>query len=159
MWYTPVISWQYNWYFATHQIALATDEVCLCQFALSDDAGCFLMDSFKLYTSKLLLLSLSLFSLTSPNPHVMDNADMMPLVASNQKVCGKWNDLPSEIEFKLITYCYSPLDKQSIAQFGKTTGGESPLFPIICIAHIPRWGTWVLADFMATRCSAISHNR
>lgn len=30
----------------------------------------------------------------------MDDADTMPLVASKKKVCGKWNDLPSEIEFK-----------------------------------------------------------
>lgn len=88
----------------------------------------------------------------------MDNADIMALVASNKKVCRKWNDLPSEIEFKLITYCYCPLDKQSIAQFGKTTGGESLLFPI-CIAYIPRWGTWVLADFVATTCTAISQNK
>lgn len=41
---------------------------------------------------------------------VMGNADIMPLAASNKKVCGKWNDLSSEIEFRLITYCYSPLD-------------------------------------------------
>lgn len=59
IWCTPVSSWHFNWYFATYQIALASDEVCLFQFALSDYAGCFLIDFFKFYTLKLLLLSLS----------------------------------------------------------------------------------------------------
>lgn len=31
----------------------------------------------------------------------MDNADIMLLVASNKKVCEKWNDLSSENDFKL----------------------------------------------------------
>jgi len=70
----------------------------------------------------------------------MDKADIILLAASNKKICGKWNFLPSDIEFKLITYCYFPLDKQSMPQLGKTTGRESASFPI-CIAHIPRWET------------------
>lgn len=48
----------------------------------------------------------------------MDIADIILLVASNKRDCGEWNDLPSETEFKLISCCYSPLDKL----FAKTRG-------------------------------------
>lgn len=57
----------------------------------------------------------------------------MPLVVSMKKVCRMVCPVRS------IT-CYSPLDKQSIAKFGKTTG-ESPSFPTV-FAHFARWGTW-----------------
>lgn len=100
MWCTPVPCWQYNWYFATHQIAPAINEICSFQLALSDEAGCFLMESFKFYTSDLLLFHCHNLTWVF-QIHIMENADIIPLVTSNRKVCGKWNDLPSETEFKL----------------------------------------------------------
>lgn len=56
--------------------------------------------------------------MTSLSPRVVDIADIILLVASNKRDCGEWNDLPSETEFKLISCCYSPLDKL----FAKTRG-------------------------------------
>lgn len=135
--------WQYKWHFAAYQIILSTDEVWFCQFALLDDAGSFRMDYFKFCTSKLLWFSLSLFSLISLSPRVMDIADIILFVASNKRICGEWNDLPSETEFKLISYCYSPLDKQN---------QEVSLHHFQSTLHYFKGG--------ATQwCIAVSHNR